>query len=347
MRSLSRRLGPALGTAALLGIGYFLGQIQSDPLAAQPPTKGVVPAAGVAPAPAADRRVIAYIYGNTPVTREEFGDYLIQQYGRSRVRLFVNRKIIETAAAKQNIVVTPQEIQAIIDDDCKKLGMDQKAFVTNVIQQKYSKTLHEWREDVIKPRLILQHMVRPSIKIEEADLKKVYDNLYGEKVLCRVILWAPDQRKQAFDTYDSIRKDAKAFDDVARSQISSDLAARSGQVDPIGRNSGPGTAKIEEIAFRLKDGQLSELIDTPGGTMVIKRIQSIPARTEVIFEKVHEALINELTDRLMDLEVPKMFARINDEAKPHFILSPGDETTKESEEKSKRLGVDPGALEKK
>ena len=49
MRSLSPRLGPVFGAAALLGIGYFLGQIQSDPLAAQPASKGVVPAAGVAP----------------------------------------------------------------------------------------------------------------------------------------------------------------------------------------------------------------------------------------------------------------------------------------------------------
>jgi PPIC-type PPIASE domain len=348
MRTLSRRLGPTLGAAALLGIGFFLGQIQSDPLAAQQPaSKGVVPAAGVAPATAADRRVIAYINGNTPVTREEFGDYLIQQFGRERVRLFVNRKIIEAAAAKQNIVVTPQEVEAIIDQDCKKLGMKPADFIARVVREKYGKTPQEWRDDVIKPRLILQHMVKPTLKIEEAELKKVYENLYGEKVLCKVILWAKDQHQQAFKTYDSIRKDDKAFDDVARSQISSDLAARAGLVDPIGRNSGPGTAKIEEIAFRLTDGQLSELIDTPGGIMVIKRVQNIPARTEVVYEKVHDALIKELTDRLMDLEVPKMFARINDEAKPQFFLSPADETTKESEERSKRLGVDPGALEKK
>ena len=49
-------------------------------------------------------------------------------------------------------------------------------------------------------------------------------------------------------------------------------------VDPIGRNSGPGTAKIEEIAFRLKDGQVSEMIDTGNGLMVIKRIKAIPPR---------------------------------------------------------------------
>src|SRR2546421_440187 len=75
MRSLSRRLGPVAAAALLLGVGYFLGSVKSDPLAAQPAGKGVVPAAGTVPAapPAAaagDKRVIAYIHGSTPITRE-------------------------------------------------------------------------------------------------------------------------------------------------------------------------------------------------------------------------------------------------------------------------------------
>src|SRR5262245_37912465 len=123
MRPQTRRLGPVLGGLALLGIGFFLGQSQADSLAAQPAGKGVVPAAGTTAPPAGDQRVIAYIYGNTPVTCEEFGDYLIRQYGRDKVRLFVNKKIIEMAAAKQNIVITPQEIDAIIDQDSVRLGM--------------------------------------------------------------------------------------------------------------------------------------------------------------------------------------------------------------------------------
>jgi parvulin-like peptidyl-prolyl isomerase len=347
MRAQTRRLGPVLGGVALLSIGFFLGQSQADPLAAQPPAKGVTPAAGTTTAPAGDNRVIAYIYGNTPVTREEFGEYLIRQFGRDKVRLFVNKKIIEMAAAKQNIVVTPQEIDAIIEQDSARLGMTKADFIQKVLPTKYGVTLTEWREEVIKPRLILQKMCKGQLKMEEEDLKKVYENLYGEKILCKVILWPNDQAKQVLGIYDSIRKDEKAFDDAARSQLNSDLAVRGGMVDPIGRYSGPGTAKIEEMAFRLKDGQLSEMIPTPGGVMVIKRIQSIPARKDVSYESVRESLIKELTDRQMDQEVPKMFLKLNEDAKPMFFLAPKDETTQEIEERSRRLGVDPKALEKK
>ena len=98
----------------------------------------------------------------------------------------------------------------------------------------------------------------------------------------------------------------------------------------------------------MKDGQLSEMIDTGGGLMVIKRVKSIPPRAEVTFESVREALVKELTERQMEQEVPKMFARLSEEAKPLFILSPADVTTKELEDQSKRLlGTDPKAMEKK
>jgi hypothetical protein len=351
MRSLSRRLGPVAAAALLLGAGYFLGSMKSVPLAAQPAAKGVVPAAGTAPAappPATgDQRVIAYINGSTPITREEFGDYLIQLLGRDRVRLYVNRRIIEAAGAKAGIVVTPQEVDAIIAQDCAKLGMDQAKFIDIVLTQKYGKTLQEWREDVIKPRLIIQTMCKAQLDLSEAELRKVYDNLYGEKIQCKVIMWPKDHEKDLARVYDAIRNDPAAFEDAARSQKYSDLARVAGEVDPIGRHSGPGTAKIEEIAFRLKDGQLSEMINTGTALMVIKRVKSIPPRTDVTFESVRAQLVKEVTDRQMDELVPKMFARLNDEAHPLFILAPKDETRKETEERSKRLGVDPAALEKK
>jgi hypothetical protein len=351
MRSLSRRLGPVAAAVFLVGTGYFFGSQSTGPLAAQPAAKGVVPAAGTGPAAAPpvanDKRVIAYIHGSTPISREEFGDYLIQLIGRDRVRLFVNRRIIEEAAAKRGIVVTPQEIDAIIDQDCGKLGMDKARFVQVVLAQKYGKTLQEWREDVIKPRLMVQAMCKDKLNLSEPELRKVYDNLYGEKVQCKVIMWPKEQERDLAHVYDAIRKSDEAFDDAARSQPYSDLARVAGVVDPIGRHSGPGTAKIEEIAFRLKDGQISEMINTGTALLVIKRVKSLPPRADVTFESVKNQLIKELTDRQMDELVPKMFAQLNEEAKPLFILSPKDETRQEMEEKSKRLGVDPAALEKK
>jgi len=347
MRLLSR-IVPTIGAAGLLGIGFILGHAQSDPLAAQQP-KGVVPASGTAPTTVgADKRVVAYIYGNIPITREEFGEHLIHQFGRDRVRLYVNRKIIEIAGAKRGVVISPQEIDAIIEEDCKKLSVDRKDFVNRVVKEKYGKTLYEWREDVIKPRLILQAMCKDQIKVDDAELKKVFENLYGEKVQCQIIMWPKGDETLALRAYPKIRNDKEAFDQAARDQVHSDLAGRLGMVDPIGRNSGPGTAKIEQIAFSMKDGQVSEVIDTGGGSLVIKRIKSFPANTSVSFAEVRNSLIKETTDRQMELIIPLMFNKINEEAKPSFILSPADISSREMDDQSKKLlGADSSTIQKK
>lgn len=352
MRFVTRRVAPLFGAVALLGVGFVFGQMGTDPLAAQPPSKGVVVSSGTtppppAPIPAADKRVVAYVYGNQAITREEFGEYLIQQYGKEKVRLYINKRIIEAAAAKRGITVTPQEIDAIIEQDCAKLGFNKEQFIKTVLTQKYNTTLQEWREDVIKPRLMMHAMCKDRIKIDENELKKVYENLYGEKVKCKIVLWPEEQLNIVKRLYDKLRDDPKEFDMAARNQLYGDLAKVGGEVDPIGRYSGPGTAKVEEIAFQLKDGQLSEIIDTGGGIMVIKRLHAIPAKKEITYDSVRPQLLKEATDRMTELEIPKMFAELNAEAKPLYILEPAKLTKEEIDDRSRRLGVPPDLIDKK
>ena len=59
--------------------------------------------------------MVAYVYGNLAITREEFASYLIELFGRDRVRDYVNRRVMEIVAAQKKITVTPQEVDAVID----------------------------------------------------------------------------------------------------------------------------------------------------------------------------------------------------------------------------------------
>lgn len=335
MRLLFQRSARVLGATCLVGAGYFLAHTTKIENVSAQPKAGVTPAS--ATSTNAQKRHVAYVFGDVPITREDLGEYLINIHGRDVVRLFVNQRIIEMSAAKRNIVVTPEEVEAIIDQDCKKLGMTKGDFEKNVLKQRYNTNLRGWRENSIRPRLMMYKMCRDQVKVEEADLKKLFENQYGEKVQCRVVLWPKDQAQQALRRYDAIRKSDKEFDDAARSQPHSQLAAQGGRIDPIGRHSGSGTAKIEEIAFSLKDGQISELIDTGGGIIVIKRDSSTPARSDVTFEQVREALAKEVIERQMEAMVPTMFSKLAEEAKPLFVLSPADENQKDLVEQSKRL----------
>src|ERR1700684_4438886 len=90
--------------AMLIAVGvsaFFLGRSQKLQ-ATQPgrPYEGSVTAAS--DQTEYGRRVVACLY-NQPVSREELGEYLIARFGIERLIFMLNRKIVETEAAKLNI----------------------------------------------------------------------------------------------------------------------------------------------------------------------------------------------------------------------------------------------------
>src|SRR5580692_10686650 len=82
-----RRWLRCLGLAGVAAAGYVVG-LTTDHVAAQQPNQAA------AQAPAQDKRIVAYVYGNIPVTREELGDFLIMRGGHEKLDLLVNKRII-------------------------------------------------------------------------------------------------------------------------------------------------------------------------------------------------------------------------------------------------------------
>ena len=324
--------GLGLSVLVLLGIGFWIGQSSSNaPLAAEPAkTSEVAPVSAVAPVNQAAKRVVAYVYNSVPITREEFGDYLISLYGQERLELYVNKRIIEMECAKKGIDVTPQEIDAAIADDCKKINVSHDDYIRTVLKQRYGKSLTEWRNDVMRPRLLLAKLCRDQIQVDEEDLKRMYENRYGMKAKCKIILWPKDQRNIAEKMYGTLRgpvdgADPKvaeaAWDSVATKQPDPTLAGRAGEIEPIGRFSGPESEKVEEIAFNLKVGEVSKIIELPIGFLVVKRVGTVEPVKGIDFEKAKADLRKEVIDRKIDKEIPKYFAGIKKEADPKILMA--------------------------
>lgn len=329
----SRGLLRGLAFAGVAAAGYVFG-ITSDQVSAQPaPPPGLLPAVqpggavrpGV-PAPAAqplpepDRRVVAYIYGNVPVTREELGDFLIARGGHEKLELLVNKKIIETEAARRGVTVTPVEIRAGLEEDLRGLGLSLKDFEKHVLPR-YGKSLYEWVEDVIKPRLLLTKMCKDRVKVTEDDLKKLYENKHGERRQAKVICWNKEDLRTAQKQWDEARKGDVEFDAVARTQADPTLAAACGLVKPVGRHTETTDSTVEKVLFNLKVGEISQLFDTPGGIMCVKLVAILPPDANVPFdEKMQTALRNELSAKRLEMEIPKCFQELKALAKPNVFL---------------------------
>lgn len=266
-----------------------------------------------------DQRVVAYIYENIPITREELGEYLIARFGAERLDFLVNRRIVELACKSRGIEVTEAMIDAQLDRDLEKLGKNvtRKDFADFYLK-KFNKTMYEWKEDVIRPKLMMVQLVAPMVKITEEDLKKGFEGRYGPKVECRWIVLPDDKRKNQL--WDKAKENEAGFMEVATKYNLPMLCREGGKgVPPIHRHF--GDPNIERIAFGLKVGDVSPLIALPDKTVVILKCDKlIPADVTKRFEEERLALYQEIHELKLQQLINEKVADMRKQANPKLLL---------------------------
>jgi hypothetical protein len=306
----------ALGVAGAAAAGYVFG-LAADRVTAQP----------AAAPPAADKRVVAYIYGSVPVTREELGDFLIARGGHAKLDLLVNKKIIEVEAARRGVGVTGTEVEAALAEDLRASGIQAEDFKKHVLQR-YGKTMFEWTEDVVRPRLLLGKMCGDRVQVTDDDVRKAFENRYGERRQAKVICWnKQDDLKIVQKQWAEARKgetqaeqDA-SFDRVARHQADPTLAAAAGLIAPVGKYPDVPDDKCTKVLYSLKVGEMSELFETPAGIMCVKCVAVVPPDPNAKLEgQLLADLKREVTEKKMLVEVPKFFQGLKEAAKPNLLL---------------------------
>src|SRR5438132_10162269 len=96
------------------------------------------------------KRVVAYLYDTVPLTRAEYGDYLIERQGAERLDNFINRRIIEMACQQKGVDVTAAEVEAEFASMLAGLNLTPARFESTMLKP-YHKTLYEWKEDAFRP----------------------------------------------------------------------------------------------------------------------------------------------------------------------------------------------------
>jgi hypothetical protein len=311
-----------------------------------PGSAPVMPAGSGEPQP---NQVVAVYNGNIPITREELGEYLITCFGEESVDFLVNRRIIDKECAALGIQVSEQEIDAAFKEALAKLGaavnrpdLDEKVFVKEYLGQ-HRKTLYEYREDALRPSLLLAKMCRDRVRVTDEDLRKTFEAHYGEQVECRMILWPPDQLKFAMQEYLRLQHSEEAFARKAKEQPCANLAMHGGRLPRFGRFTDLGNEQLVEAAFRLQPGEVSSLIGTPQGQVILKCDRRIPAQTGVTLEQVRPQLEQEVFERKVQLELGVVFNQLKEKANPRVMLRAADRPMDVRQETSRILSDLPAA----
>jgi hypothetical protein len=184
------------------------------------------------------------------------------------------------------------------------------------------KTIYEWKEDVLRPRLLLTKLCGARAHVTEEDIRQAFEVAYGPKVECKMILWPKGvNHTEAIRDYlwNHLQED-KAFDRYAQQQATPTLAARAGRIT-ISRHISNHDALVD-TAFRLEPGELSPWIDTPEGQVLLKCIKRLPRDRSKRLDEVRELLTTQVRDQKLQQEIPKIFQELRAQAQPRLILKP-------------------------
>ena len=288
--SVGRRILTSTGVLFLGGLAFLFGRsIGLQTINANPPQPGAISSGDMQSySDAYKRRVVAYINDSEPIYREELAEYLIARFGSERLEFFVNRIIIEHACKAKGIVVTDANIEIQLRADLQGIGpsITEQMFEKEILSR-YHKTIFEWKEDVIRPKLMLNALCRPMIHLTEAELQEGFEAKYGPKVQCRMILCKdPNEASTKWQRIMTAAKTGEnqfdpklieaGFLDEASKQGDSRLASVKGQVPPIHMHF--GDRRVEREAFGLKPGQMSQVLEMNDHTAIILLCeQKLPA----------------------------------------------------------------------
>jgi hypothetical protein len=265
------------------------------------------------------QRVVAYIYGNIPITREELGEYLIARLGAQRIQFLINRRLVETECQAKGIFVTDAEVEAQLRDELRSLGnFSLKDFETHILY-KFNKTLYEWKEDAIRPKLMLAKLCRPMVEVTPQDLRNAYESRYGPKVQCRWIVFEKGDRNYR-ETWAKISQSEAEFAAYATKQFIKELALKGGELPPVTKHF--GDSKIELAAFNLRPGQVSACIEMQDGThAVLKCDKLLPADDQKTFESVRLDLDKELKEIKLDQKIKEYVNDLRKRASPRVLIT--------------------------
>jgi hypothetical protein len=323
-RSMRRRLLLLVAWGGVAAAGYCWGRFGTAPKVRAEPVRGGGVAGESRPASDYSRRPVAYIHETIPITREDLGEYLIARCGKQRLTNLINKRIIEHTARQKGVEISAAEVDAALVADYTQLGLRSPREFEDHLLKRYQKTIYEWKEDVIKPRLMMEKMCRSRVTVSREDVAQAYEAYFGEKVECKIIMWPKEEEHHVLHTiWPKIHNNEEEFDRAARMQASPSLAAAGGLVKPLGHNT-TGDPALEKVLFSLRPGETSEVIRTREGLVVIKCLRRLPPDTTASYESRRPKLEKEVFDKKVALEIGKMFQDLKAQARPRNFLEPRD-----------------------
>ena len=256
---------------------------------AQPARTATIPSGNV-PIP----EIVASINGHA-ISRDELAAECRIHYGKDVLESMVNKYLILTECRRLGITVSHREV----DEEIEQLAASFKLPVQQwlkMLQQERGIKPDQYANDIIWPSLALRKLAGEKLQISQKELTDAFEMEYGAAVKARIIVCSTEQK--AREAQALAAANPADFGNLAKEySIDAPSASVKGLIQPIRKHC--ACPEIEEAAFALADGQVSNVIKSSEGQFVIVKRDGIIQAQNIKLEQVADRLTKIIRDKKM------------------------------------------------
>jgi parvulin-like peptidyl-prolyl isomerase len=261
------------------------------------------------PSPAARAptgETVATVNG-APIERSRIVDLLLAGHGPGILEQLVVLESARRLAADRSITVTEADIQAEYTRSLETLtapllsgepeALDRKAgeALLNDVLSRRNISRAEYRIGMER-NAYLRKLVQGQLRITEEQLRAEFDRTYGRRVQVRHMelpgLPAAHEVRRLLDT-------GADFADLARRMSTNADTSRNGGLMPPFPETDPDVpALLREVAFALKDGEVSNPVRVGTNCHILRReriLDAVPVSMETVRQELQKCLLDRLT----------------------------------------------------
>ncbi len=170
----------------------------------------------------------------------------------------------------------------------------------------------QYKNDIIWPTLALRKLAAERIQPTQQEIDDAYETQFGAAVKARLIVL--DNAAKAKEVWQAAMKNPTAdnFGMLAHKySIDSNSASLNGMIQPIRRHI--GDPQVEEAAFRLKEGEISPIVEV-AGQFAILRCEGFTQPGEFTKEQVRGRLEEFVKERKLRTVAGDLFKKLQDQS---------------------------------